>query len=401
MANDLPELGGLDANRYRSNPPAQQPPRPRGEREYTRGPRSPTVEDEDEDDIYGDIDPRFDRPVPPRRSSGPPRFTSPQAQRESPPKPNFVPEESPQIIPPYVIDNYLRGNGDSEKDGFFCVFKKTYVLKSDGKTKHEGPIPSNQSTLWVADKVMGHLFEVTLWGSLVYHGLFRDNEKDFTAYWSKKSVIKELRNPMFDNPKFFWIHYRNHEFDALIRHVDLPKASKAADTLVNPDFSRMGIFHFWNKSDSNGKTAKFPSFASMNTLPALLSNGTAAGTWKRLFNPWPGTYVADDMELDTELDQLSHHSCPALLLYFNVPRLIAHIISLGICQPKFVSKFMSYRKVGARAGYIYRYGIETDSSYYDNVKYIYSSIDLRIPPTEWKDGSWMYTELVDMDVLIS
>ncbi|KAF3925020.1 hypothetical protein AA313_de0203978 [Arthrobotrys entomopaga] len=135
----------------------------------------------------------------------------------------FKPVESEQFLPAYVIDNFQKSNPD--QDGFFCVFQKTYLLKSDGKTKHEGPLPSNQTSLWVPDQVIGHLFEVTMWGSLIYHGPFQDNDKEFVRYWGKRSTIKELENPVSEFNSFLWSVC--HNFTAMLTapQFRLPKYS--------------------------------------------------------------------------------------------------------------------------------------------------------------------------------
>ncbi|KAK6541687.1 hypothetical protein TWF694_007480 [Orbilia ellipsospora] len=293
----------------------------------------------------------------------------------------FRPVESSEFLPEYVIDNYLKANPG--KDGFFCVFRKTYVLRSDGRTPFDGfVLPVNQTTLWRADQVFGHLFEVTTWGALVYHGEFQDNDRDFLSYWSQKSVLKELKAPdCEDESHAFFIPNsltangsRNLRTEYLLLLEAMPLALSSAKTQLNVTSS--GIFIPLKGSE----------------LARATATGKDSGTWRRLFN-LPGYKLGShDLRPLANLDRKGHW-----LLYINFPKLIAQIVASAKCQPQLICKHIS--QGDSISSQLAEYEANGSVKCYFN--YFYPSIKLRIPLIEYKNHGWMYTELPSMDVLVS
>ncbi|KAK6541688.1 hypothetical protein TWF694_007481 [Orbilia ellipsospora] len=298
-----------------------------------------------------------------RTGTGP---TTPEPRGQS-----FEPVESSQFLPAYVIDNFVKKNPD--QDGFFCVFQKTYLLKSDGRTRHEGFLPSNQTSLWVPDQVIGHVFEVTLWGSLIYHGPFQDNEKDFVRYWGKRATIKELGDPMLESNSFLHVpnYVMGNSSGNFIVLESLPELHSKSENAV---YSCEAVGLVRKPFDAN--------------LEVFLAK-SLVGSWKRIYN-LPGE------KSSPQLTPFQGHNLNTTLLYTNFPRLVARILSSGKCQPQFIHKFLSRQKdeVCARLNTPHR---PEDPP----AEYIYPAINLRIPPIKWKDEGWMYTEPADMDVLVS
>ncbi|KAK6350752.1 hypothetical protein TWF718_003940 [Orbilia javanica] len=306
----------------------------------------------------------------------------PPRQQPVPPRRRYKPIESPQFLPEYVVDNFLKANPGH--DGFFCVFKKTYILKSDGKTTHEGLLPSNQTTLWKPDKVVGHLFEITWWGSMIYHGPFQDNEREFTGYWSRKSIIGCVKKPIDDYNVFLYLPIGNNNYN--------PSKWIKLDSLAAAHLA------------VTAKTRQsYPCALEMvNELPNgvrnLLSNheNTVPGTWRRIFDH-PG-YSLNPVP--------SGEKSWIPLFYMNVTKLVAYIVSTGRVRPSEVFRYMSPSKESivvcgenipassSRSG-------GASAGVDNHPKYCYPSISLRIPIGEWRDQGWMFTELGSMGVLIS
>ncbi|KAK6506990.1 hypothetical protein TWF481_005446 [Arthrobotrys musiformis] len=306
-----------------------------------------------------------------------PTTTTPTAHAAPPPPPppprrRYKPVESPQFLPEYVVDNFLKANPG--QDGFFCVFRKTYILKSDGMTTHEGALPANQTTFWRADKVLGHLFEVTEWGSLVYHGPFKDDESEFVGYWSKKSTIKAVSPP-------------ENEATHTLLYFPKPGYHNSSSTLIRldslasitPRQSRSSEYHLEMVQESCTSPGESCRHKKDVDWPWRES-------WRRLFN------VAGCETNPTQS-----------LLYMNFPQLIAFIVSTGRVPPRQVFRYLSLAKknvavYGQNSPVQVSVNRASKDHYY---KYYYPSITLRIPLGGWEDQGWNYTELGSMGVLIS
>ncbi|KAK6362001.1 hypothetical protein TWF730_005705 [Orbilia blumenaviensis] len=232
----------------------------------------------------------------------------PPPSQSYPRKKRFKPIESSQFLPEYVADNFIQANPD--QDGFFCVFRTTYVLRSDGKTIHEGHLPANQTTLWKADRVSGHLFEVTWWGSMIYHGPFQDNEREFTTYWGRKSTIKAVVEPTNDTHSFLFLpgtfrvlHSNFIKLDCLAAaSLQAARKPKASTFNNNPQFEQF----------------------QGGDIRSLTQERAPMGSWRRIFNQFGyalNPTIQPSSRFTTEMG--------SVLLYCSIPRLFAHIISTG------------------------------------------------------------------------
>ncbi|KAK6534667.1 hypothetical protein TWF281_005973 [Arthrobotrys megalospora] len=322
----------------------------------------------DTSEFYWNTNPSTASAVPP---------TAAQPQYPRPPRRRFRPVESPQFLPEYVIDNFLKANPD--QDGFFCVFKKTYVLKSDGKTIHEGPLPANQTTLWRADKVIGHLFEVTRWGSMVFHGPFQDNEREFTGYWGKKSTIKEVKKPMDDAHSFL--------------HIPIPYSGNSVAIPLD-SLSTTNAQSLAKPRQTFSSTPQFATFQGSDLVNLMVSR--YSGSWKRIFNT-VGYRANPTLQHDNKFTGSTHG---ILALYSNIPKLIALIVAMGKIHPRQLFKYISLSPENMQVQYGQDY-TSRPSGYDFYPFYQYPSVSLRIPLAEWEDQGWMYTEVGSLEVLIS
>ncbi|KAF3925103.1 hypothetical protein AA313_de0209878 [Arthrobotrys entomopaga] len=279
------------------------------------------------------------------------------------------------------MDNYLKANPG--KNGFFCVFRKTYILRSDGRTPYDGfVLPVNETTLWRADKVFGHLFEVTTWGTLVYHGQFQDNDKEFVSYWSQNSALKEVKAPTSDD--------ETHAFFSMMPAENTQSKSEflmlleAMPLVVST--ARRSL-----QQVTRGQVVSL-MIAKGSESTKLTEAGKDSGTWKRLFG-LPGYKLYPNcMNFITGCNYEV-----LLLLYINFPKLIAQIVASENCQPQHIYKHIC--QADDILVKFYEYFEDKSKTYYFN--YSYPSIKLRIPPIEYKDQGWMYTELPGMEVLVS
>ncbi|RPA90646.1 hypothetical protein L873DRAFT_399738 [Choiromyces venosus 120613-1] len=104
--------------------------------------------------------------------------------------------ESDRIIPSYVVDSFLKQNPRAK--GYFCVFQPTFALERDMSIVVDGLLPQS-STLkgWKGGYLVGHLFEMTWWGTLRYYGKFREEREKFGKDWESTfgGCIAEVNNP--------------------------------------------------------------------------------------------------------------------------------------------------------------------------------------------------------------
>jgi len=120
--------------------------------------------------------------------------------------------ESDRIIPSYVVDRFLKQNPRAK--GYFCVFQPTFTLERDTSIVFDGLLP--QSSLvkgWKGGCIVGHLFEMTWWGTLRYYGKFREEREKFGKDWETAfgGSIVDITNPTHASLTYVKRHGRTSE----------------------------------------------------------------------------------------------------------------------------------------------------------------------------------------------
>jgi len=186
--------------------------------------------------------------------------------------------ESDRIIPSYVVDRFLKQNPRAK--GYFCVFQPTFALERDTSIVVDGLLP--QSIMregWKGGCIVGHLFEMTWWGTLRYYGKFREEREKFEKDWESTfgGCIADVTNPTLASLTYVKRHGRTSEM------LDL-----------------------FSKNDSVGDV----SYTSSSLYPG-------SGSFWRLFG-----------EVKASSPVAEH------LLWIELPRLIAYIISWDMIEVK-------------------------------------------------------------------
>lgn len=186
--------------------------------------------------------------------------------------------ESDRIIPSYVVDRFLKQNPRAK--GYFCVFQPTFALERDMSIIVDGLLPqSSMLKGWKGGCIVGHLFEMTWWGTLRYYGKFREEREKFGKDWESTfgGCIADVTNPTLASLTYVKRHGRTSEM------LDL-----------------------FSKNDSVGDV----SYTSSSLYPG-------SGSFWRLFG-----------EVKASSPATEH------LLWIELPRLIAYIISWDMIEVK-------------------------------------------------------------------
>ncbi|KAG0131856.1 hypothetical protein HOY82DRAFT_484517 [Tuber indicum] len=141
--------------------------------------------------------------------------------------------ESDRIIPSYVVDRFLKQNPRAK--GYFCVFQPTFALERDLSIIVDGLLPQS-STLrgWRGGCIVGHLFEMTWWGTLRYYGKFREEREKFGRDWENKfgGCIADVTNPTLASLDYVKRHGRTSEMlDVLSKNDTVGDMSYTSSSL--------------------------------------------------------------------------------------------------------------------------------------------------------------------------
>ncbi|KAF3935608.1 hypothetical protein ABW19_dt0204380 [Dactylella cylindrospora] len=271
------------------------------------------------------------------------------------PKP-FKPIESDKFIPEYSIDGFFKTN--PYKKARFRVFKYDKQLGNGNVSFLDSP---------PGTAVFGHTFEVTWWGSLVYHGPF-------------ESTTGQMRSEMSDEDQ---ANIYGSQLKYANRFLLISPSNRKALELHELQTVHRGVFDDYYKRQTDRPAMVV---VQRRDLPRLLENGSTSGSWRRLWGRVGHGNFREDADSGVPL------------LHVNITTLVAWVMSMNICEPGDVAKFFEKDEkppfVRVRPE---KKGSPVESLYY------YPTIKLRIPHGALydEDNPWNYEALPGMSFLVS
>lgn len=241
--------------------------------------------------------------------------------------------ESECIIPTYVVDRFLAENPGQK--GYFCVYRPVNYYDVSREHLRLPPTYAN-----------GHLFEMTWWGTLKYHGNFCDEERRVLEDWKGKNwPVRQTQDPLVDE-----LHYIKRRVIRSKPEVFMvTEGPPGGDPNYAPGHAQLKPF------DGSNYFRKEMLEIHKFTM--------SEGSYRRL-GKWP----------QKSYQKPTHNLC------INLPKLVAQIIAMGLVEAKDVGKYM-YPLSEQPEGLSYAVG-------------------LRNPFGEWQNKGWSYTERKGMDILV-